>query len=123
MLSRTCWQQALKASSLGQTPTEGGRAGEESDPRAGKPAKGETTALLGPPLTTKEASRSLDHRPKCRETGKYYCWDFTNHRGCKQGKGARTNILKLAKFPNGILSTGPFKCSCFAAEDSEATKS
>ena len=47
MLSRTCWQQALKASSLGQRPTEGVRAGGESDPRAGKPAKRETTALLG----------------------------------------------------------------------------
>ena len=99
MLSRTCWQQALKASSLGQTPTEGGRAGGESDPRAGKPAKGETTALLGPPLTTKEASRSLDHRPKCRDTGKYYCWDFISHRGCKQGNGCPHQHPKAGKIP------------------------
>ena len=99
MLSRTCWQQALKASSLGLTPAEGGRAGGEPDPRAGKPAKGETTALLGPPLTTKEASRSLDHRPKCRETGKYYCWDFISHRGCKQGNGCPHQHPKAGKIP------------------------
>ena len=99
MLSRTCWQQALKASNIGLAPAEGGRAGGEPEPRAGKPAKGDTAALLGPPRTTKEASSSLDHRPKCREWGEYYCWDFISHRGCKQGHGCPHQHLKASKIP------------------------
>ena len=43
------------------------------------------TKLQGPPLTTKEASRALDHRPKAREGGGYLCWDYMSHRGCHLG--------------------------------------
>lgn len=47
------------------------------------PQKPDTPKLNGPPLTGKEGARSLDHRPKKRKTGKYLCWDFMSHRGCK----------------------------------------
>ena len=95
-LTRNCWQQALKAQGLGTTAQlGGGRAG--GDPpdegavvaartdaaeasRAGEVVKqGEpagapvVTKLQGPALTTKEASRALDHRPKAREGGGYLC--------------------------------------------------
>ena len=107
-LTRNCWQQALKAQGLGTTAQlGGGRAG--GDPpdegitaatrvdageasRAGEGTKqGELAGtpavpkLQGPPLTAKEASRALDHRPKAREGGGYLCWDHMSHRGCHLG--------------------------------------
>ena len=109
-LTRSCWQQALKSQGLSTSgPAAGGRAGGEeaeacSPPGPEPPVKagkdesarvsrgGSDSAppnppkLLGPSLTTKEASRALDHRPKSRETGAFLCWDHISHRGCSQGE-------------------------------------
>ena len=104
MLDRACWSMALKRPS----PLTGGRAGAEDiggpdkaqpsapnprNPRAGGrgSAPGANTAakepapLLGNALTSKEAGRSMDHRPKDKD-GKYLCWDYFSHRKCNKGK-------------------------------------
>ncbi|CAL1147366.1 unnamed protein product [Cladocopium goreaui] len=104
MLDRACWSMALKRPS----PLTGGRAGAEDiggpdkaqpsapnprNPRAGGKgsAPGANTAakepapLLGNALTSKEAGRSMDHRPKDKD-GKYLCWDYFSHRKCNKGK-------------------------------------
>lgn len=96
MLSRACWQTALKkgVSLTGQRAGgeehgpggHGGIRGVELAPgsQGGKtPPKADAPKLHGPPLTGKEGARSLDHRPKERKTGKYLCWDFISQRGCK----------------------------------------
>eukprot|EP00438_Fugacium_kawagutii_P015705 Skav235328 [mRNA] locus=scaffold520:603852:614712:+ [translate_table: standard] len=86
VLSRACWQVALKRSPGGSL--QGGKAGEEpeaSDSRPGaKTGKAEVSpkGLLGPPLTNKEAARALDHRPKEKKGARYLCWDHLCHRGC-----------------------------------------
>ena len=95
LLDRACWNMAFKRPSLA-----GGRSGENADDAAGhlgdgakagnqhtpKPnAPKEVGQLLGSPLTPKEVSRSMDHRPKDR-TGKYLCWDHFSHRKCAKGK-------------------------------------
>eukprot|EP00438_Fugacium_kawagutii_P005702 Skav227832 [mRNA] locus=scaffold948:391182:404479:+ [translate_table: standard] len=86
MLSRACWQVALKKGPSGGL--YGGKAGEgpeASDSRPGpKTGKADTTSkgLLGPPLTNKEAARALDHRPKEKKGARYLCWDHLCHRGC-----------------------------------------
>ena len=100
MLDRACWSMALKRPS----PLTGGRAGAEDiggpdkaqpsapnprNPRAGGKgsAPGANTAakepapLLGNALTSKEAGRSMDHRPKDKD-GKYLCWDYFSHPWC-----------------------------------------
>ena len=96
LLDRACWNMAFKRPALA-----GGRAGENVDdtagslgegvkaggqtaPKPGAPQK-EVGQLLGSPLTQKEVSRSMDHRPKDR-TGKYLCWDHFSHRKCVKGK-------------------------------------
>eukprot|EP00438_Fugacium_kawagutii_P035674 Skav231659 [mRNA] locus=scaffold823:44885:57127:- [translate_table: standard] len=86
MLSRACWQVALKKGPSGGL--YGGKAGEGPEasdsrpgPKAGK-ADTPTKGLLGPPLTNKEAARALDHRPKERKGPRYLCWDHLCHRGC-----------------------------------------
>lgn len=86
LLSRACWQTALKKVPGGNL--HGAKAGEDPEasqsrpgPKTGKsdtPPKG----LLGPPLTNKEATRALDHRPKAKKGAKYLCWDYLCHRGC-----------------------------------------
>lgn len=40
---------------------------------------------MGTPLTSKEVSRSMDHRPKDAKTGKFLCWDHFSHRKCTRG--------------------------------------
>ena len=87
MLSRACWQVALKKQPSNHL--QGGKAGEaaeasESRPatKTGKNSEGNPKPLLGPQLTNKEAARALDHRPKERKGSKYLCWDFMCHRGC-----------------------------------------
>ena len=104
MLDRACWSMALKRPS----PLTGGRAGAEdiggpdkaqpaapnprnsragskgSAPGAGTAVK-EPAPLLGNALTSKEAGRSMDHRPKDKD-GKYLCWDHFSHRKCNKGK-------------------------------------
>eukprot|EP00435_Cladocopium_sp_Y103_P022965 s3412_g5.t1 len=86
LLSRACWQVALKKTPGGTL--YGGKAGEDpeaSESRPGpKPGKVENQpkGLLGPPLTNKEAARALDHRPKEKKGAKYLCWDHLCHRGC-----------------------------------------
>ena len=95
LLDRACWNMAFKRPSLA-----GGRAGENADNAAGNLGDGakagnqhtpkpnapkEVGQLLGSPLTPKEVSRSMDHRPKDR-TGKYLCWDHFSHRKCAKGK-------------------------------------
>ncbi|CAE7689640.1 unnamed protein product [Symbiodinium sp. CCMP2592] len=87
ILERTCWQLALKGPQAGLA---GGRAGEQGDtgqrtdtvsgPKVG--ANTSAPALLGKPLSNKEVQRSMDHRPKCQRTGKYFCWDAMSRRGC-----------------------------------------
>ena len=69
MLSRACWQVALKKQPTGNL--EGGKAGEapeasDSPPGAetGKGGDVSPKPLLGPQLSSKEAARALDHRPK-----------------------------------------------------------
>ena len=95
LLDRACWNMAFKRPSLA-----GGRAGENADNAAGNLGDGakagnqhtpkpnapkEVGQLLGSPLTPKEVSRSMDHRPKDR-TGKYLCWDHFSHCKCAKGK-------------------------------------
>ena len=99
LLSRACWQNALKKGS-GLT-LHGGKAGEESglpsnsaseaslsrpEAKVGKGAEQTTNKpLFGPALSGKEAARSLDHRPKDRKKAdKYLCWDYITHRGCNR---------------------------------------
>eukprot|EP00438_Fugacium_kawagutii_P001653 Skav236324 [mRNA] locus=scaffold97:181652:191974:+ [translate_table: standard] len=87
LLSRACWQVALK-----KTPTGGlygGKAGEGPEasesrpgPKLGKTDGSASKGLLGPPLTNKEAARALDHRPKEKKGARYLCWDHMCHRGC-----------------------------------------
>eukprot|EP00438_Fugacium_kawagutii_P016374 Skav203835 [mRNA] locus=scaffold4932:42892:55316:- [translate_table: standard] len=86
LLSRACWQVALKKTPGGHL--YGGKAGEGPEawesrpgPKTGK-AETQAKALLGPPLTNKEAARALDHRPKEKKGAKYLCWDNMCHRGC-----------------------------------------
>eukprot|EP00438_Fugacium_kawagutii_P010033 Skav212665 [mRNA] locus=scaffold1227:565246:577475:+ [translate_table: standard] len=86
LLSRACWQVALKKTPGGSL--QGGKAGE--DPEASESRPGSKTGkvepnnkgLLGPPLTNKEAARALDHRPKEKKGARYLCWDHLCHRGC-----------------------------------------
>eukprot|EP00438_Fugacium_kawagutii_P005224 Skav210772 [mRNA] locus=scaffold3765:47814:54705:+ [translate_table: standard] len=86
MLSRACWQVALKKGPGGGL--HGGKAGEDPEASLSRPGpklgKVEPTAkgLLGPPLTNKEAARALDHRPKEKKGARYLCWDHLCHRGC-----------------------------------------
>eukprot|EP00438_Fugacium_kawagutii_P005313 Skav210287 [mRNA] locus=scaffold475:3020:13981:- [translate_table: standard] len=86
MLSRACWQVALKKN-LG-TGLHGGKAGEDPEASISRPGPklGKVDvamkSLLGPPLTNKEAARALDHRPKEKKGAKYLCWDHLCHRGC-----------------------------------------
>ena len=88
LLSRACWQVALKKTPQGGL--HGGKAGagpEASESRPGpKLGKNDSSpsqkGLLGPPLTNKEAARALDHRPKERKGARYLCWDHMCHRGC-----------------------------------------
>lgn len=108
MLSRACWQVALKKNG----PLTGQRAGGEEDqadlgteasvtrpdPKVGKGnAKAEQSKLLGPQLSGREGARSLDHRPKERKSGKYLCWDHATHRGCK-GTGCPHSHAALPKW-------------------------
>ena len=86
LLSRACWQVALRKPPGGSL--QGGKAGEETeasesrpDPKTGK-AETSVKGLLGPPLTNKEAARALDHRPKEKKGARYLCWDHLCHRGC-----------------------------------------
>lgn len=87
LLSRACWQVALKKAP--NSTLHGGKAGEgpeASDSRPG-PKAGKTPdskGLLGPNLTGKEAARALDHRPKDKKGAKYLCWDNLSHRGCNK---------------------------------------
>lgn len=96
MLSRACWQTALRRTPL--TGLTGGKAGADEipdptggsealqsrpDPRVGKGTGKDGPKLLGPALTGKEGARALDHRPKDRKSGKFLCWDNITHRGCK----------------------------------------
>ena len=87
LLSRACWQVALKKGPSGGL--HGGKAGLETEaadsrpvPKSGKLPEGQPKPLLGPQLTGKEAARALDHRPKERKGAKYLCWDHMCHRGC-----------------------------------------
>ena len=87
MLSRACWQVALKKTPGGGL--HGGKAGEEPEAldsrpgtKAGKAVEPSPKGLLGPPLTNKEAARALDHRPKEKKGPRYLCWDHLCHRGC-----------------------------------------
>lgn len=96
LLSRACWQTALRRNLV--LPLTGGKAGAEEhgmddprsealvsrpDPRVGKGAGKDGPKLLGPALTGKEGARALDRRPKDKKTGKFLCWDNITHRGCK----------------------------------------
>ena len=96
LLSRACWQTALRRNPV--LPLTGGKAGAEEygmedprsealtsrpDPKVGKGAGKDGPKLLGPALTGKEGARALDHRPKDKKTGKFLCWDNITHRGCK----------------------------------------
>lgn len=82
MLDRACWSLALRKGGA----LQGARAGEEpteATPPAGVPAgrvgqqakdsREAAPQLLGTPLTSKEVSRSMDHRPKDPKTGKFLC--------------------------------------------------
>ena len=86
LLSRACWQTALKRAPGGNL--HGGKAGEDPEASLSRPGpktgKSDTPpkSLLGPPLTNKEAARALDHRPKEKKGAKYLCWDHLCHRGC-----------------------------------------
>ena len=105
MLSRACWQTALKKGAAlgGQraggeeqevAPIEGPEAATpRPDPKVGKTAlKPDSPKLHGPPLSGKEGARSLDHRPKERKTGKYLCWDHISHRGCKMASCPHAHV-------------------------------
>ena len=98
LLSRACWQTALRRSPI--NTLTGGKAGAEDstgqdpgtealiprpEPRVGKGAGKDSPKLLGPALTGKEGARALDHRPKDKKSGKFLCWDHITHRGCKAG--------------------------------------
>ena len=98
LLSRACWQTALRKSPLntltggkaGADETSGQDPGSEAplprpDPRIGKGSGKDGPKLLGPALTGKEGARALDHRPKDKKSGKFLCWDHITHRGCKAG--------------------------------------
>ena len=83
MLSRACWQVALKKNAPLQGQRAGGdpedhiAGGTEADARPDPKVKGpEAPKLMGEPLTGREGARSLDHRPKDRKSGKYICWDL-----------------------------------------------
>ena len=87
LLSRACWQVALKKAP--NSTLHGGKAGEGPEasdsrpgPKAGKIP--DSKGLLGPNLTGKEAARALDHRPKDKKGAKYLCWDNLSHRGCNK---------------------------------------
>lgn len=87
MLSRACWQVALKKSP--NNPLHGGKAGEGTEasesrlgPKTGK--NQEPKGLMGPNLTGREAARALDHRPKDKKGAKYLCWDNLSHRVCNK---------------------------------------
>ena len=88
LLSRACWQVALKKTPGGIGTLHGGKAGEgpeACDSRPGpKPGKVDTQSkpFIGPPLTNKEAARALDHRPKEKMGARYLCWDHMCHKGC-----------------------------------------
>ena len=88
LLSRACWQVALKRAPQGGL--HGGKAGEGTEAWDSRPgpktrkADPSNKPLMGPPLTTKEAARALDHRPKERKGAKYLCWDYMSHRGCNK---------------------------------------
>ena len=90
LLSRTCWQVALKRAP--QVNLQGGKAGEGPEasisrpgPKAGKSVEAPPTKpLLGTVLTSKEAARALDHRPKDKKGIRYLCWDYLTHRGCNR---------------------------------------
>lgn len=96
LLSRACWQTALRRNPV--LHLTGGKAGAEEnagedprsealssrpDPKVGKGSGKDGPKLLGPALTGKEGARALDHRPKDKKTGKFLCWDNITHRGCK----------------------------------------
>eukprot|EP00435_Cladocopium_sp_Y103_P015205 s4477_g3.t1 len=88
LLSRACWQVALKRSP--NPGLHGGKAGEGTEasesrpaPKTGKTPDGQQLKpLMGPPLSNKEAARALDHRPKDKKGAKYICWDHISHRNC-----------------------------------------
>lgn len=85
LLSRACWQVALKKAPQGGL--HGGKAGEgteASESRKTGKADPSSKPLMGPPLTMKEAARALDHRPKEKKGAKYLCWDHMSHRGCNK---------------------------------------
>ena len=96
LLDRACWNMAFKrpslaggragesAEDLAKNFGEGAKTGGQNAPKPSSPPK-EVTQLLGSPLTSKEVSRSMDHRPKDR-AGKYLCWDHFSHRKCAKGK-------------------------------------
>ena len=99
LLSRACWQNALKKGS--GLALQGGKAGEDLNPSANSASEASLSRpeakvgkgaeqnlnkpLFGPALSGKEAARSLDHRPKDRKKAdKYLCWDYITHRGCNR---------------------------------------
>eukprot|EP00435_Cladocopium_sp_Y103_P053696 s1782_g17.t1 len=88
LLSRACWQVALKKAPGGNL--HGGKAGEDPEASESRPgsktgkAESQPKGLVGPPLTNKEAARALDHRPKEKKGAKYLCWDHLCHRGCSK---------------------------------------
>ncbi|CAK9112089.1 Uncharacterized protein SCF082_LOCUS51984, partial [Durusdinium trenchii] len=110
-LSRACWAGAQKRGAGGggraagggeqaeartepgdaPAPPRGGRAGSDAAGGAGPPK------LLGPGLTPKEASRSLDHRPKDQQ-GQYLCWDYLGHRGCNKGSACPHSHKAIPKW-------------------------
>ena len=117
LLDRACWNMAFRKPAL-----HGGRAGGEDEKRA-SPAgasragggKGsgnsapssDTGQLLGSPLTSKEVSRSMDHRPKDK-AGKYLCWDHFSHRKCPKGKECPHSHSGATPKWDGVC-----RCSCF----------
>lgn len=137
MLSRACWQVALKKSP--NNPLHGGKAGEGTEasesrlgPKTGK--NQEPKGLMGPNLTGREAARALDHRPKDKKGAKYLCWDNLSHRGrnkptaCPHSHAAGVKwegmdwAAQLQILRRGGLKSGPSLTEAQVVEQMEAIR-
>ena len=115
LLSRACWQVALKKTPggtfMGGKPERNLRRRNRAwGPKPASPKDLAKAFLDRLPLSNKEASRALDHRPKEKKGAKYLCWGNLCHRGC--AKPASCPHTLTAQRRNGNTLTGLSSCRC-----------